>query len=58
MEEIKDRNEFLRQLMAAMTNGGGLFHETHYHDDDCPRLKGGECRCVPDVTYAKELPEQ
>jgi hypothetical protein len=25
------------------------------HDDDCPRLRGGECRCVPDIEAVKPL---
>lgn len=24
------------------------------HDRDCPKLKGGECRCKPDVHIAKK----
>jgi len=28
------------------------------HDDDCPRLAGGECCCVPDIEAVRPLRRQ
>ncbi len=37
------------QLLAAISSGrGGVFHLVVLHDDECPQLCGGKCKCEPD----------
>jgi hypothetical protein len=36
---------------------GALTLLTYYHDDDCPQLSGGACRCDPDIAL-REITQQ
>lgn len=49
---MKD-HEYLRRILLARKNGvlsGGLFNAATEHDNWCPFLKGGTCRCDPTIT--------
>jgi hypothetical protein len=42
----------VRQLADAKTFPRGRVTIANvYHDDWCPRLRGGLCRCDPEITY-------
>ena len=40
-------------IRHAKPNPGTVTVVTLYHDDDCPKLRGGECRCNPDLELLK-----
>jgi hypothetical protein len=38
---------------------GAVLEVDVLHDDDCPRLQGGECNCLPEVElHAEHDPER
>jgi len=49
----RQMDEISRYLSGLFNGDGtvkpGVHHITVYHDDDCPKLRGGECSCQPDV---------
>lgn len=49
---------YLERVLAfglVTAKPGEVIHINVLHDDDCPRLRGGECRCVPDIEAVKPL---
>ncbi len=44
----------LAHLAAYPLTPGALVEVAVLHDDDCPRLRGGECNCEPDVELVAE----
>lgn len=53
-EEQKRVENIIARVMGQDIKEGGVYMMTCYHDDWCPKLKGGECRCNPDLKM-KEL---
>jgi hypothetical protein len=47
------RNPYLARLLALYAagnlRGGQVYRVQVAHDDDCPRLRGGDCTCKPDI---------
>ena len=52
---IKFKNEQQFMLFAIQSANAGKSLSVEYrHDDDCPKLKGKDCRCKPDI-YAQKI---
>ena len=41
--------KWAEKAMEIAPRKSGIFELQVMHDDDCPKLRGGECRCDPDV---------
>jgi hypothetical protein len=48
--------KILEVYRALGSPRGGVSHILIGHDDDCPRLEGGECNCNPDVRLTEYEP--
>ena len=53
-----DEGYYAKVLALPMPKGGETEHVMIAHDDWCPKLKGGPCRCDPDVSIQKEPPTE
>jgi hypothetical protein len=48
--------EMFRQVIDSLNQKKpGVFVMNYQHDNDCPRLHGGECGCIADVSGDAEL---
>ena len=47
--------EYYTKVKALSAEPGKIYNVTISHDDWCPLLKGGPCRCDPDVSQ-EEVP--
>lgn len=48
-DEQKRVDDIIGRVMGQDIKAGGVYVMNYYHDDTCPKLKGGECSCEPDV---------
>jgi hypothetical protein len=44
----------LERLADYPLTPGATIEVEFLHDDDCPKLRGGECTCTPDVQLRAE----
>lgn len=54
MDYLKKAVELLKYVTER--TGPGVYHVAVFHDEDCTALKGGPCRCNPDVELTKPPP--
>lgn len=48
--EAQRANDIINRVMKNIQSGKGTIQMlNYYHDEWCPKLKGGECCCNPDT---------
>lgn len=51
---IEKAREILKKRHQEGAEPGGVYSVTVAHDDDCPRLSGGDCNCEPIAMMPKK----
>jgi hypothetical protein len=50
VDENRDYEDIIQRVVKNVQSGEGSVQMlSFYHDDWCPKLKGGTCRCNPDI---------
>lgn len=53
-ERMASQAESLRSI--GLVGPGSLTHFIIRHDDWCPRLRGGQCLCHPEISSTPDFP--